>query len=275
LVDYHIHSKFSCDSYLEPETVCERLIDLGFTQIAFTEHLDLDPADEGYGFYDYEAITEKVKELNSKYGDKLIIRKGVEVTYQKKREEEIRDFFSNKSYDFITGSIHLVDGFDISRNEGTRKFFERFSREEGFILYFDATYNLVNSGIFNILGHFEMLRRYGLNYTYDYSYEQFKEYIDKILKIVIEKGVVLEVNTSGLRQLPEETYPRLQIVKRFLELGGKYITVGSDSHIPEHLGYRIDETMQKLKKMGVETLTLFKNRKRNGVSLQSIMKRND
>lgn len=275
MVDYHIHSELSCDSYLKPETVCERLIDLGFSQIAFTEHLDFDPADEGYGFYDYDAITEKVKELNSKYGDKLTIRKGVEVTYQKKREEEIREFFSDKHYDFITGSVHLVDGFDISQNEGTREFFDRFSREEGFLLYFDVTYHLVNSAIFDILGHFEMLRRYALNYTYDYSYEQFKKYIDRILKIGIEKGIALEVNTSGLRQLPEDTYPRLQIVKRFLELGGEYISVGSDSHIPEHLGYQIEETMQKLDTIGVKTLTLFRARKRKKVTLRSIIRSDD
>lgn len=275
MVDYHIHSKFSCDSHLTPETICERLIELGFTQIAFTEHLDLDPADEGYGFYDYEAITEKVEALNLKYGDKLTIRKGVEVTYQKKREGEIKKFFSDKDYDFITGSVHLVDGFDISQDEGTKAFFDRFSRKEGFIMYFDATYNLVKSGLFDVLGHFEMLRRYGLNYTEDYSYEQFGNYIDRILDKVISEGVALEVNTSGLRQLPEDTYPRFKIVERFLELGGEYITVGSDSHIPEHLGYKIDETIQRLKGIGAKRLTLFEDGEKKFVGLQSIIRSKD
>lgn len=268
MVDYHIHTTYSCDSQLEPEMVCNRAIELGLNEIAFTEHLDLDPKDEGYGLYDYEGISKKLSELQSIYDGRLKIKKGVEVTYQSKRENEIRQFIEDKDYDFILGSVHLVGDFDISGDEGTKRFFECFNRKEAFLSYFKVTNSLVQSGIFDCLGHFEMIRRYGISCIRDYTYEEFKEPIDKILNMLIEKEMALEINTSGLRHLPKETYPRKEIVERFLDLGGVRLTIGSDSHLPEHIGYRIPETMELLISMDVEKITLFRKRVATGFSLQ-------
>ncbi|MBA7596368.1 histidinol-phosphatase HisJ family protein [candidate division WOR-3 bacterium] len=257
MIDYHIHTIFSCDSHLKPEMVCNRAIERDFYEIAFTEHLDLDPQDDGYGYYNYDDITEKISELKSQYNGRLKIKKGVEITYQKEREDEIRRFLNDKDYDFIIGSVHLVNNFDVSHDEGTAEFFKQLDRERAFLSYFEVTFDLVNSGIFDCLGHFEMIRRYALKYIADYSYEEFKKPIDEILETIKKKRIALEVNTSGLRHLPKETYPRMEIVRRFLNLGGKYLTIGSDAHLPEHIGYRIPETMKLLKNMGIEGITLF------------------
>lgn len=240
--------------------VCSRVVEQGFDEIAFTEHLDLDPQDEGYGFYDYEAISKRISELKNLYNGRLGIKKGIEVTYQKKREVEIKNFLKDKDYDFVIGSVHLIGEFDVSQVQGTEEYFKRFDRKEAFQSYFDVTYDLVNSGIFDILGHFEMIRRYALKYVEDYSYNEFKEPIDRVLELVVKKGMTLEVNTSGIRHLPKETYPRLEIVRRFFELGGKFITVGSDAHLKEHIGYRIAETMELLQGNGAKEVTLFDGR---------------
>jgi len=262
LVDYHIHTDFSCDSQLMPEVICERAIELGLSEIAFTEHLDFDPIDEGYGYYNYKGISENLLELKSLYKGRLIIKKGVEVTYQREREDEIEKFLDDKDFDFVIGSVHLIGEIDVSGDKGTEKYFKEVERKKAIRSYFETTHNLVNSGIFDCLGHFEMLRRYALKYIKDYSYEEFKEPIDEILEAIAKKGMTLEVNTSGLRHLPEETYPRIEIVERFLELGGQNLTIGSDSHLPEHIGYRIPETMELLLNIGVKEITLFSKRKK-------------
>jgi len=260
LVDYHIHTIFSCDSLLEPEMVCNRAVELGFDEIAFTEHLDFDPQDEGYGHYDYESITEKIVELTDLFQGRLIIKKGVEVTYQREREDKIRGFLNDKDYDFVIGSIHLIGDVDVSQDEGTKEFFRSMDRREAYLSYFKVTKNLVNSSIFDCIGHFEMIRRYALKYTEDYSYDEFGEQVDEILESIVRQGATLEVNTSGIRHEPGETYPRMEIVKRFLNLGGKYLTIGSDAHLPEHIGYKIPETMELLESMGVNGLTRFNKR---------------
>jgi histidinol-phosphatase (PHP family) len=267
MVDYHIHTVFSCDSNLDPIVVCERAIELGFDEIGFTEHLDFDPLDEGYGYYDYRGISEMITEMQSTFDDTLSIRKGVEVTYQKKRENEIREFLSGKHYDYVIGSVHLVGSFDVSQKDGTDAFFKNYSREDAFYTYFEVTRSLVESGIFDCLGHFEMIRRYALDCGMDYPYEEFSEIIDEILRIMIKNGIALEVNTSGIRHGPKETYPRKIVIRRYTKLGGKYVTIGSDSHLPEHIGFMIRENMDFLKSIGIHEITTFKNRKKRGTDV--------
>jgi histidinol-phosphatase (PHP family) len=262
LIDYHIHTSFSCDSRLDPHEVCTRAIALGIEEIAFTEHLDFDPLDEGYGHYDYAAISESILSLRDSFRDRLTIRKGIEITYQKKREDEIARFVEGKDFDFVMGSIHLVGSFDISQDMGTEQFFLRQKREEALFSYFKTTLDLACCGIFDILGHFEMIRRYALSYATDYSYGEYSDIIDEILSKLIAGDTALEVNTSGLRHLPKQPYPRPEILKRYLALGGRHVTIGSDSHLPEHIGYRILEMMRELREMGVPYLTTFQQRKK-------------
>lgn len=262
MIDYHIHTLFSCDSRLDPEQVCNRAIERGFTEIAFTEHLDLDPQDEGYGHYDYHAISDAIDVLRPSFDGRLRIRKGIEITYQKTREDEIGGFLEGKDYDFVTGSVHLVGDFDISQERGTERFFFHCTREDAIRSYFETTLNLVSCNLFDVLGHFEMLRRYALRYSDDYSYREFSESIDEILKALVETGMVLEVNTSGLRHLPRETYPRPEVIERFVALGGRHLTVGSDAHLAEHIGYEIPALVSTLKSMGIRQLTTFRKRKR-------------
>jgi len=271
LVDYHIHTIFSCDSELKAGFVCSRAIEMGFSEIAFTEHLDLDPIDEGYGLYDYNALSEEIEKLRRVYNGQLKIKKGVEVTYQKEREEEIKEFLSNKDYDFVIGSVHLVGDFDVSQKKGTKEFCEAYARKKVYDSYFEVTKSLAGSGIFDCLGHFEMIRRYATMYIDDYSPDEFKEQIDEILSSVAENDLALEVNTSGMRHFPNETYPRMQLCKRFLELGGKSVTIGSDAHLPEHIGYRISETMKLLLSIGLTEIALFSERKKRYRRLENIM----
>ncbi len=262
MIDYHIHTVYSCDSHLEHEMVCNRAIELGFDEIAFTEHHDFDPLDEGYGFYDYAKVLSTITEMKQAYGKKLAIKHGVEITYQKSREQEISDFLEDKEYDFVVGSVHLVGSFDVSQDAGTEEFFKNRTREEAFLSYFEVNRSLVESGLFDCLGHFEMIRRYAINYIDDYSYEEYAEIIEEIIRLLVKKEVVLEVNTSGLRHLPKETYPRFALIERFLELGGSYMTIGSDSHLLEHIGYKIPETVEQLKQIGVTGLTIFDGRRK-------------
>lgn len=260
MIDYHIHTLFSCDSRLHPEEVCRRAIALGFDEIAFTEHLDFDPLDEGYGHYDYSAISDAISSLRSSFAGQLTIRKGVEITFQKGREEEIRTFLDGKEYDYVMGSVHLVGSFDISQDQGTGQFFSNRTREEALLAYFETSRDLVCSGLFDSLAHFEMIRRYALRYSDDYSYGEFSGMVDEVLGKLISQDMVLEVNTSGLRHLPKQTYPRPEIVEKFIALGGRFITVGSDAHLPDHIGYRIPETIRDLKKRGIGSLTTFDRR---------------
>ena len=90
-----------------------------------------------------------------------------------------------------------------------------------------------------------------------YPFERLKPVLAKILKTVIVDGKGIEVNTSSHRYGLADLTPSREILKLYRELGGRILTIGSDSHKPEHLGAFIDETKQELKTLGFKEFCTF------------------
>ena len=103
--------------------------------------------------------------------------------------------------------------------------------------------------------------RYGPNQNKYYSYEEYREYLDPLLVLLIEKGKCLEVNTGGFRHGLGEPNPCIGILKRYRELGGEQITIGSDAHTPEYLAYEFHKTTALLRELGYRFYCVFQNRK--------------
>ena len=109
-------------------------------------------------------------------------------------------------------------------------------------------------------GHLDYVVRYGKTKNKLYSYAKYADEIDAILKCIIEKGIALEVNTAGYKTL-NFTNPHPDIIRRYRQLGGEMITIGSDGHVPEYLGYRFEGLKTLLQACGFEYYTIFKQRK--------------
>ena len=74
--------------------------------------------------------------------------------------------------------------------------------------------------------------------------------IDTIFRALRDSGKALEVNTSGYRQKIGRPLPDLPLVRRYRELGGELITLGSDAHSTADLGRGIQEGMEMLREAG-------------------------
>ncbi|MDI6739310.1 MAG: histidinol-phosphatase HisJ family protein [Candidatus Edwardsbacteria bacterium] len=252
-IDAHVHSKHSCDSDMEPQDAVDAAEKAGLKAIVLTEHVDFDPTDGGYGFYDGEAILKTFSELSLDFArDKRItnselkIFKGVEITYQPQYESEIREFIHARNFDFVIGSIHLVGPDDISWPEKQERYFSSRTEEEAYGAYFDAVQKLVDSRLFDCLGHLDLCKKFGFNYYGPMEWEKYKTWIQRILQSLIQTDMYLELNSSGLRQAPKESYPSVAVIKEYLNLGGKKLTLGSDAHVPEHVGYCFPEICEIL-----------------------------
>ena len=114
---------------------------------------------------------------------------------------------------------------------------------------------------FQSLGHLDYIVRYGYTKEKEYSYYKYAEIIDEILRELIRKGIALEVNTGGLKSGLSFPNPHPVILKRYKELGGSMVTVGSDAHIPEHIGYQFQILPQILSDAGFRYVTQFRERK--------------
>ncbi|WP_333645515.1 histidinol-phosphatase HisJ family protein [Lacrimispora sp.] len=254
LADYHVHTYFSDDSECTMEEVILQALSLGLDEIAFTEHVD-------YGVKtdlncDYKAYFEEVRTMQEKYRGKLSIKAGIEFGVQTHTIPLFQKDYEEYPFDFIILSNHQVNNKEFWNYE----FQEGKSQEEFQKAYYEAIYDVVQKfKSYSVLGHLDMIKRYD---TYgNYPDEKIMDIVEKILNQVIADGKGIEINTSCFRYGLKDLTPSREILKKYLQLGGRIITIGSDSHKPDHLGNRITEVKSILKDMGFQQFCTFENMK--------------
>lgn len=260
LSDYHIHSQFSGDSEERLEVIFETAIKKGLKEIAITDHLDIDyPGNKALFNLNFKKYIKTLKEYKREYKGRLEIKLGIEVGLQPhlRKDKFLNKVLRSKELDFIIGSTHCVGGRELDKGD----FFFGKTKAESHKMYFDEVYQNIRSfDGFSVCGHLDFIKRYGKEYFEDYKvidYEEHREIIDKILKTLIKKDAGLEVNTSGYRYGSDDSTPNEYILRRYRELGGKLITVGSDAHQSEDIGEGLEEAFKLLKNCGFNSYSIF------------------
>lgn len=264
--DYHTHSDFSSDSDTPMEENIKKAISIGLKEIAATDHIDFDYPDPDYPFlFDYEPYSKEIERLRNKYKGQIKILKGVEIGIQPHVMNQITDLVSKNRYDFIIGSTHVVqDGYDLCVHD----FFDGKTQNEAYGQYFDEVlHNVKNYDFFNVYGHIDFINRYGDYQNKVIDYKLFMPTITKIFKTLIEKSKGIEVNTSGYRYGVGGPHPQFELIKLYHDLGGKIITVGSDTHKPEQMAYKFDEAYKMIKEAGFDSITAFENKEPRQIKL--------
>ncbi len=260
LSDFHIHTKFSGDSSESPENVVEKAIEMGIKSICFTDHQDFDYIfDENLNFdLDYDAYFDYMSNLRESYKEKIKILIGVEVGIEPYLAHKLVDFTGKKPYDFIIGSSHIVNRKDPYYPEYFKGRSDREAFEEYFVSIID---NLKAYNNFDVYGHLDYVVRYSENKDKNYSYTAFADYIDEILKMLISMGKGIEINSASYRYGLKNPNPIPQAIKRYCELGGEIITVGSDAHKSKDVACDFDKIQAVLQQSGFKYYTVFENRK--------------
>ena len=156
-------------------------------------------------------------------------------------------------FDYVIGSIHLVDGIDPYTREDLD-----MTDEELYTRYFEQTLECVQhiSG-FQSLGHLDYAVRYGYEKDKYYSYEKYRDVLDAILETLIRRDIALEVNTAGYRKGLGFPNPHPDVLWRYRDLGGEKITIGSDAHVPGDVGADFKKTGELLQAIGYRYLNVF------------------
>lgn len=259
MYDCHIHSSFSGDSNMDAEMALATALKIGLKGIAFTDHLDIDYPDYDDVFLiDFDKYSEYFDQLKHDYNHKIKVFKGIEVGIQPHVIEESLEVIKKYDFDIVIGSIHIVDKTDLHNGD----FCRGKTKNEAYQRYLDA----VLEGItlfdnFDVMGHVDLIRRYGGYDDKTLSINDFGDRIDAILKRLISSGKGIEVNTSGFRYSLNSPMPDYQIIKRFRELNGEIICTSSDAHTPEYIGFKFDYLKELLLKAGFKYTAHFENRK--------------
>jgi histidinol-phosphatase (PHP family) len=263
IADYHVHSDFSSDSKAPMEQMIERALQLGLKRLCFTDHMDYDyPNVSDLSFvFDPDAYVTKLSELKEHYREQIELLTGVELGLQPHLSERLTGLINNHSFDFIIGSSHLVDHTDPYYPQ----YWEHRTKEEGIRDYFKSIIaNCKSYQGFHVYGHIDYIIRYvpgQPGQIPDYSYADYADLLEEVLKTIISYGKGIELNTAGLKYGLGYAHPKAEVLKRYRELGGELITVGSDAHKPEHLCYDFHLVPDFLKSLGFHYYATFKQGK--------------
>ncbi|MGH2464377.1 MAG: histidinol-phosphatase HisJ family protein [Candidatus Limnocylindrales bacterium] len=238
-LDSHLHTDQSFDSEVPIDVYGALAAERGIAELAITDHIDFDPRWLNYNpdFALRERIVRAAAERWAEHG--VAIRFGLEVSYESKREDEIREHLRTHPYDFVIGSVHVsIDSpYHASRVRG---WVAGRRLEEIVAPSFDEVVAAARSGLFDTIGHLDSIKRYLLPHVAPAQLADRPDLYEAMLLALVESGTGLEVNTSGLRQGTRETYPSPAVVARFRELGGRRITAGSDAHRPSWFAHGLE-----------------------------------
>lgn len=265
--DYHVHTAFSDDSDYPMEDVVRDAIGLGIEELAFTDHVDYGVKDEwdspairlnhdGEPAVNvaYPAYFARIAELREAYADRIRLKAGLEFGVQTHTIGRYEQLFAAWPLDFVLLSIHQVR--DVEFWYDGNEFMEGRSQAAYNDAYYRELYDVVRSyKRYSVLAHLDHVKRY--DPAGPYPFEKSRDIIAAILEQVIADGKGIELNTSGLRYGMAGPVPCREILELHYDLGGRILTVGSDSHMPGHLGSRIREAQDVLKEIGYEGICAF------------------
>ena len=238
MFDYHLHSSVSFDSESTALDMAKRAKDIGLREICFTDHCDYN-SDKNKKHYPID-----LAEYDNAYSPLevtgLKIKRGFEFGLTDWNRAELDAMLEKRSFDFVIGSVHFVDGFD----PYDREYWIDKTEREAYLGYLERILECIKiHDRFNVLGHLTYVSRSVYNPTKNLlEYSDYREVCDEIFKTLISKDKGIEINTSAVSSLGV-LLPSYDFVKRFRELGGKIITVGSDAHSPQRVGQHIDKAL--------------------------------
>lgn len=256
-IDMHTHSRYSFDSFFEPEDQCEAALQVGLGGLCFTEHFSMDELDVSYDFLEYSQYRQAITNCQQKYKGRLWIGCGLEIgePHLNKCCQQLDKARQNMDLDFVIGSVHnigsvtLIDYLKAGR-----------SKDEYYHDYFAEVLQMVQVADIDVVGHLDLAARYGFDEIGDYNFEQYKPVLTKILSCVIDRDLGIEVNTSGWRNSVGRPYPNDKVLMLYKALGGKRITIGSDGHNPIDIGSKWQRAYALLRKIGFEYVYVFMQR---------------
>ncbi len=260
MFDTHLHSHFSADSNTDPLLIINSAKE-NLSGIIFTEHCDIDYKSEPKLFdIDIPKYISALSAIRDKHSSPdFYIGIGLELGLQLHLKEDLIAIADQK-FDFILGSVHTVDGIDPYYED----FFFGYDINDRYREYFQYVLsNIKTHDCFDSLAHLDYISRYGEEYSMKNGLEivePCEETMEEILDTLINKQKALEVNTSPFSRGKNEPNPSFFLLEKYYKMGGRMITIGSDSHNEKNVGINFKEVALRLKEIGFKSQLVYKNR---------------
>ncbi|HHU29740.1 MAG: histidinol-phosphatase HisJ family protein [Bacillota bacterium] len=259
IVDYHLHTSRCGHATGEMAEYLAAARKRGVEDVGFADHFPLELLGEApkrgisMAAEELEGYFAEIKELQQTVD--IPVKIGAEVDYFPGREETAAKVLAGYDFDYLIGSVHYLDGWDFT-HPGRRDLYAGKDIMELYRQYFAAICRLAESGLFDIVGHLDVIKKFGYFPPGDWT-----EIIDKTCRVLKETGICVEFNTSGWRAPVGEAYPGPAFLQKCRELGVP-VTLGSDAHSVRDAGRGLDRAVRILRQLGFREIAVFSGRRR-------------
>ena len=270
LADYHTHSHFSPDGRASMEDMAAAAAARGIKQLCFTDHVDnccmgdpVSPPELGDA-KKLPAMRQELAAAKAALGDKIELRLGMELASPNHDPAAAAEIAELEGLDFIIGSIHNLRGMDdfyfmkYESEAQCRELVEKYCLE-----YIE----IANLGLCSVLGHLGYTQRYMSRSGFRIDLMDYADLLESIFRIIIPKGIGIEINTSGLRDNTGHTFPPASILELYRQCGGEIITVGSDAHTPRDAGAGIQDAYLLMQSLGFRYVCAFSHKEPEFIQL--------
>lgn len=266
VIDYHLHNHFSADSESDTTEIVKQALKRGIQEICITNHVEHFSKGGGNETFSYNeamqrftAVKKEIEEVQKKFPD-IPIRFGAELEYVAPWMPEMKRFIHDMDFDFLIGSVHIVENVVISSHHFAHDLYSAVPEKEAYTKYFEGLHAMVEWGQFDVVGHFDINKKYGHQFYGPARPQKYKDQIMAILQLMQSKGIGIELNTACLHDKCHELFPHPDILKWCLEVGIEHYTLGSDAHEIERVGENIKEALQIAKDIGIPAITTYQKR---------------
>ena len=257
MIDLHNHTTLCNHASGNEEEFINEAIKKGIKYYGFADHAPME-FDYEYrmGFEDMPLYEEKIRNLKEKYKDKIEILLGYEVDFTPVVDKRVLE----RNVDYLIGSVHFLDNWGFDNPEFIKEW-EKRDVDDIYKEYFHLIEKMASSNYFNIVGHIDLVKVFGHKPKKD-----IKDIAKNALKAIKKADMAIEINTAGLRKPVKELYPSDELLEMILNENID-ITFSSDAHSPKQVGFKLNETIKKLKDLGLNEAVIFKNRQKEKIKI--------
>jgi histidinol-phosphatase (PHP family) len=255
MIDYHVHTPLCNHASGSMTEYIRQAIAAGLKEICFLDHLTVNPAGKFLSMTPEEVplYYHAVQMRKQKYKGIIKIKSGLEIDFNPDYVNLVEDILGVCSFDMIGSSLHFIDDINIV-SSSSPWINGNHDIDTVFYLYFERLLEMMEYDYFDVVCHFDMIKKSGCTPSTGFDKE-----IELILSAVKKKGLVMEVNTSGLDHTGVGIYPDQEILKE-CRLKNIPVTIGSDAHRPEQVGRHFDKAFAILAASGYSQITVFSKR---------------
>lgn len=270
ICDFHTHTRFSFDGApaSTPDTLCRRALEVGISHLAITDHCDINGEVEGiYTPYDADAAWDAMTEAKETYKGRLNLAVGIELGNAHQYPAEAAAILAKHPYELVIGSLHNLRDvpdfcmlrYDMMTEAHIKQIFGRM---------LDETLELATFPGIHTLGHLTYMHRYVTLAKKPFDFKPFYDQIASIYDTLVSRDIALELNVSTLWKGLGVSMPTMELLKLYVDRGGRLVTVGSDTHAPETLGKAIRKGYVILRTVGIREIMVMENGQRKMISIE-------